>query len=83
MREGGHRIAVIRPELGFGEKGCKKAGIPPHTPFSIHLHLVKCLLTVCSPNQDSFIQQTYQTKHEGKILYLQIIFHLLENRKRH
>ena len=47
MREGGYRIAVIRPEIGFGEKGCKKANILPHTTFCIHLHLVKCLSIVC------------------------------------
>ena len=30
MREGGERIAVIRPENGYGEKGHKKAGIPAY-----------------------------------------------------
>lgn len=47
MREGGERIVVIRPENGFGEKGCPKAGIPPNATFLIDIKLLKCLLAVC------------------------------------
>ena len=42
MREGGERIAVIRPEYGFGEKECAKAGIPPNSTFYVDVKLVKC-----------------------------------------
>ena len=44
MRQGGKRVAVIRPEAGYGSVGNKKAGINKNTTFLIRLHLIKCFL---------------------------------------
>ncbi|KAK8829639.1 hypothetical protein WA556_005556, partial [Blastocystis sp. ATCC 50177/Nand II] len=41
MREGGERVAVIRPEWGYGKKGMKTASIPPDCTFRIHVKLLR------------------------------------------
>lgn len=64
MREGGERVAVIRPENGYGEKGHKKAGIPANCTFLIDIKLVKCLTChVSYKKQELFFMR------EGILLY--------------
>lgn len=66
MREGGERIAVIRPENGFGEKGHKKAGIPPHCTFKIKICLLKCLpWYVCWEYEINRIGRSFFVKMAG------------------
>lgn len=48
MREGGERVAVIRPEWGYGKKGMKTASIPPDCTFRIQVKLLRCLWRVCN-----------------------------------
>ena len=48
MREGGERVAVIRPEWGYGKKGMKPASIPPDCTFRIQVKLLRCLWRVCN-----------------------------------
>ena len=59
MREGGERVAVIRPENGYGEKGLKKAGIPPNTTFLIRLKLQKCLYTCLKQTQLHLLREDF------------------------
>lgn len=54
MREGGERVAVIRPEWGFGKKGLKSASIPPDAVFMIRVKLLRCLSPVCNTHAYSF-----------------------------
>ena len=64
MREGGERIAVIRPENGYGEKGHKKAGIPANTPFLIRLKLQKCLYTCLEQTRSHLLREDLLLHHQ-------------------